>query len=1189
MDKLWRALEGDLARVEEVARAERDVLVTGAVGAGVYFLLHRLASRAEAPVVFLAENNQAASRAAFYARAVSRLVAGREPTESEYAVFPDYEPSNLIDYQDPDISLVEARNRVFEAVAAGTAKVVFTPLRALIRYALPPDVFYSGFIRLTTERLGGVTPAAYASRIPLSALSERLTTLGYERTGMVVEEGQFSLRGGLIDVFAVGEDLPVRIDFFGDEIDDMSFFDPVSQRSLSRLTRFTVLPYKAGTIALTRERQAAIAGKFAKYKKTGRDVSESAMERIVEIVEGDLGAMKDGAVPPRAGFYTEFAGGPFTTLLDYLPAGFTVVLAEENLVLNETLSYLRFWENRFADWKRNGYSFLDVTDYYKVSAVTHEALREALESSVRGRTVVRATAFGAMNGDKSARATFPWGLEFLPHQRWLSTKLAETIKAEGLADDAVIVTNFASRIREMLAESEVYANVHPGVLPQGFRHPSGLHLLTDHEMFGEVEIAERAPGRFSPKTALKSKDELKFGDFVVHVDYGVGKFIGLTENKIGGVVKSYVEIEYDEGDKLYVPVEQLDRLRIYRFDGSAPKLSNLNRDLWRRTKAKVKAETEEIALRLLDLYKKRKLLRGIEFSPTTVWESEFEEGFPYEMTSDQARAWEEVVRDMESPRPMDRLVCGDVGFGKTEIALRSAFKAVVDGRQVLLLCPTTILADQHFHTFRRRFKPFPFKVELLSRFRTKKEQAEVLRGLAAGTVDVVIGTHRILSKDVQVKNLGLLVVDEEQRFGVMAKEKWKEKHTGVDVLTLTATPIPRTLHMSLIGIRDISLIETAPVERKSVKTYVGEHDPLLVRDAILREVGRGGQVYFLHNRIEDIEVVKKRIQALVGDARISVAHGRMSEAKLEEIMNQFAIGAAEILLSTTIIENGLDIPNVNTLVVDGAENLGLAQMHQLRGRVGRSHQQAYAYFFHAPERVLTHESQSRLHAIYNYAYLGAGYEIAQSDLRIRGAGNVLGEEQHGLAKQVGFDYYCEILARSINSLKVGEDGLGAPADFEEQPSCIIDVPIPAFIPPTYIDDLILRLDVLRNIAALRDEASIRDYESEIEDRFGRVPAEVENLLKIISLKNLATQIGIKAISHNRIKNNFRLTFAEADGPWFRTITLVDGAATLAEKESLDLAIPLSADVVTKLEDFLKRLFLIRPAQEKRPRAALGQG
>jgi transcription-repair coupling factor (superfamily II helicase) len=1162
--------------------------VTVAVGAGVYFLLHRLVERGDRPIVFVAENNQAASRAAFYARAVSRLVAGSEPSESEYAVFPDYEPSNLIDYQDPDVALVEERNRVFEAVAAGTAKAIFTPLRALLRYALPPDAFYAGFIRLTTERSSAATPAAYASRMQLSALSERLSALGYERTGMVVEEGQFSQRGGIMDVFAVGEDLPVRIDFFGDDIDEMSFFDPVSQRSLSRLTRFTVLPYRAGAIALTPERQAAVAGKFTKYKKTCRDVFESALERIVEIVEGDLGAMKDGAVPPRAGFYTEFAGESFTTLVDYLPGKFTVVAAEENLVLSETLSYLRFWENRFADWRRNGYSFLDVTDYYKVPVVTLDALRDAFESSVRGKGVFRATAFGAPNGDKSARPAFAWGLEFLPHQRWLSTKLAETLKTEDLADDAVIVTNFASRVREMLAESEVFANVHAGVLPQGFRHPSGLHLLTDHEIFGEVEIAERAPGRFSPKTALKSKDELKFGDFVVHVDYGIGKFIGLTENKIGGVVKSYVEIEYDEGDKLYVPVEQLDRLRIYRFGDSAPKLSNLNRDLWRRTKAKVKSETEEIALRLLDLYKKRKLLRGIEFSPTTVWESEFEEGFPYEMTSDQAHAWEEVVRDMESPRPMDRLVCGDVGFGKTEIALRAAFKAVVDGRQVLMLCPTTILADQHYHTFRRRFKPFPFRVELLSRFRTKKEQTEVLRGMAAGTVDVVIGTHRILSKDVQVKNLGLLIVDEEQRFGVMAKEKWKEKHPGVDVLTLTATPIPRTLHMSLIGIRDISLIETAPVERKSVKTYVGEYDPLLVRDAILREVGRGGQVYFLHNLVEDIEVAKKRVLALAPDARISVAHGRMSESRLEEIMNQFAIGASDILLSTTIIENGLDIPNVNTLVVDGAENLGLAQMHQLRGRVGRSHLQAFAYFFHAPERILTRESQSRLRAIYNYAYLGAGYEIAQSDLRIRGAGNVLGEEQHGLAKQVGFDYYCEMLARSINSLKVGEEGLGASADFEESPSCVIDVPIPAFIPPTYIDDLILRLDVLRNIAALRDEASILDYESEIEDRFGDVPPEVENLLKIISLKNLATQLGIKSISHNRVKNDFRLTFDEADGPWFRKITLVDGVAKLAEKDSLDLAIPLSADVVTKLEDFLKRLFLIRPPREKRTSAPAGK-
>jgi transcription-repair coupling factor (superfamily II helicase) len=602
-------------------------------------------------------------------------------------------------------------------------------------------------------------------------------------------------------------------------------------------------------------------------------------------------------------------------------------------------------------------------------------------------------------------------------------------------------------------------------------------------------------------------------------------------------------VEYAGRDRLFVPVEQLDRLRRYSYDGTEPKLNSLGKEQWRKTKEKVRQDTIELAKRLLSLYKARRTRAGYSYSERTVWEDEFAEGFPYNMTEDQLSAWRAVERDMEAAKPMDRLLCGDVGFGKTEIALRAAFKSCVDERQALVLCPTTVLADQHYHTFSRRFKPFPFRVAQLSRFQSKAEQKDTIAKLHEGRVDVVIATHRALSKDVGFKRLGLLVIDEEQRFGVTQKEKMKMRWTDVDVLAMSATPIPRTLHMSLIGLRDISLIETAPIARKPVKTYVGEHDEIMVREAILRELGRGGQVYYLHNRVQDIERVKQELERLIEDEKVVIAHGQMREDKLEEVMRAFSLGAYKIMLATTIIENGLDIPSVNTMVVSHAENLGLSQMHQLRGRVGRSAVQAYAYFFHQPNRILSEEAQNRLHAIYNYAYLGAGYEIAQSDLRIRGAGNLLGEAQSGLAKAVGFEYYCELLARSISDVKALDE-----ADIEEwedtplageRPGAQVDLPLPCFIPDDYISDPVLRLDILRDLAALASEEALAEFAAALADRFGEPPPEVHNLLLVVRIRNLAAGLGIQRVSFNRGRGNFELRLYDDEGDWHRSAPLVD--------------------------------------------------
>jgi len=609
------------------------------------------------------------------------------------------------------------------------------------------------------------------------------------------------------------------------------------------------------------------------------------------------------------------------------------------------------------------------------------------------------------------------------------------------------------------------------------------------------------------------------------------------------VEKSFVEVEYAGRDRLFVPVDQLDRLRRYTYDGSEPQLNHLGRETWKKTKEKVQRDTLELAKKLLSLYRSRMLKHGYAFGPSTTWQDEFADGFPYRLTEDQLAAWRDVERDMEADKPMDRLVCGDVGFGKTEVAMRAAFKACVEEKQVLVLCPTTVLADQHYRTFSRRFKPFPFKVGLLSRFQSKAEQQDTLEQMRTARIDVVIATHRALSKDVEFSRLGLLVIDEEQRFGVKQKEALKLRWPDVDVLAMSATPIPRTLHMSLIGIRDISLIETAPVARKPVKTYVGEHDDLLIKEALVRELGRGGQVYYLHNKVADIEKVKQQLERLLPDRKVLVGHGQMREDRLEEVMHAFSLGAYKVLLATTIIENGLDIPTVNTIIVDNAEYLGLAQMHQLRGRVGRSAVQAYAYFFHSPNRVLTEESQNRLHAIYNYAYLGAGYEIAQSDLRIRGAGNLLGAAQSGLARQVGFEYYCELLARSVSDIKALDE-----ADIEEwedrpllaeRPGTQIDMPLPAYIPEDYIDDPVLRLEMLREIAALDSEESVERTTADLEDRFGPLPGAVHNLLQVIKLKNAASAIGLERLNYDRVGESFTFKFFEDEPDWYKRAPLVD--------------------------------------------------
>jgi transcription-repair coupling factor (superfamily II helicase) len=1141
-------------------------------GSARQFLLSYLAfAKRVSPVLIVCESNREAERMRAHCIAAYRLYSGKVEDEKDFLVYPDFEPSNLFDFTPPDVDVTGARRAAEDALLRGNAKLIFTCVQALFKKIPHPDKVRASRLHLKCGKSAG-----------RDAVCLTLDRFGYERKTMVMEPGEYAVRGGLLDVFPIGDQNPVRIDFFGDDIDEMSRFEPSTQRSFEAAAEAVVLPVVQLDTGDAEDGASKLEKLLAAYLREFAARLPGSAAGLEQAAKEDIARIAENRQSPRYEIYSPILSGG-ATFLDYLPQGALVFVHDETLVSGELKTYERFWRERFREWRKGALTFADFDDYY---AIPDRADAGAVIASVESRPGISTLftssfdrrhlsfegsdlSFGTPSSSQYSLGALPDGLR----------------KLGGGTSEVWIASQFAERLRERLIEEEIaVAAIENAILPGGFTLPGQGMLLTDAEIFGEIEEAVyRKPKRFE-KSGLRSLEEIKVGDYVVHVDYGVGRFVALTDQELGGIKRSYVQIEYEGRDKLYVPVDQLDRLRQYRYDGSPPKLNSLGRKQWQKTKRKVRQEAIKLALRLYQLYRKRERMQGHSFVGVDNWMAEFENGFPYELTPDQYEAWGAVYNDMAAAKPMDRLICGDVGFGKTEVALRAAFLACLNNKQVLVMCPTTVLADQHYHTFRRRFAAFPFRVEMLSRFLSDADQKRIAADIAKGKVDVVIGTHRALSADVKFPRLGLLVIDEEQRFGVKQKERLKMRNPGVDVLTLTATPIPRTLHMSLVGLRDVSLIETAPVDRKPVRTYVGEYNETLVRDAILKEIGRGGQVYFLHNRIADIDVFRSELEKLVPEAKIIVGHGRMKEDKLEEIMNAFSMGAYNILLATTIIENGLDIPNVNTLIVQHAEYLGLSQMHQLRGRVGRSHVQAYAYFYHDPARSLSEDAQSRLHSIYNYAYLGAGYEIAQSDLRLRGAGNVFGEEQSGLAATVGFDYYFEMLTNSMEKLKEELDSEGEFSEdefldaMEEEPEgCMIDIPISAYIPHDYIEDSIIRLDILRRIARLKD-GEVNDLRTELEDRFGALPAEVENLIGGIEVKIAAEACGVSNIEYLPAREKFKFKFHSGRPAWANRITLLDGKAEVSTDGSILFALRMGEDALDKIKVFLGRM---RALAEKR--------
>ncbi len=1051
------------------------------------------------------------------------------------------EPRTALAYERSELVRDESAARVAALAAWGTgrARVLVASVQALLQPTLGRDDLPA-------------TPRAIrvGDRQVQGSLLAELLRLGYEPVIEVAGRGEFARRGGLVDIFAAGADLPVRIEFFGDEIDSLRRFDPTDQRTVGPAELVELLPASefllpAGGTAGIRARLGPLAGRLP--ERLAADLARFEGADEVAAASGTRALEAGDAAEVWAAILCPATG------IDHLPPGTLLVLDEPG----DVASSAEFLWEQAAERRRD---LIAAGELPREWPDAYAGPRDWKARLVRGRTLELTWEPGPVDAIGGAAATedpFGWREPMLPPgrsaslpraiERWRAGRPATVPIAEEEADDArpavppgivasrlapgakqtpapriVLASDQAPRLSELLGQAGIPAGVtfHPAVAPPpgavtlvgrslnaGFAGgPDGLVLVTDRELFGAVRVRRpKALRRVVPRDIL---ERLTPGDLVVHVDHGIGRYERMLRRGSDGGERDYLEIAFAGTDRIFVPVEQISR--VSRYAGAErPGLSKLGGGDWARTKARVRKAVSDLAEELLELYAARAAAEGHAFPPDTPWQQELEASFPYEETPDQQRAIIEVKADMEAGRPMDRVVVGDVGYGKTEVALRAAFKAIQDGRQVAVLVPTTILADQHLRTFAQRFAAFPITVRLLSRSVPPHEQAATLAGLVAGSVDLVVGTHRLLSKDVVIRDLGLLVVDEEQRFGVAAKERLKQLRREVDVLTLSATPIPRTLNLALVGVRDLSVIETPPEDRLPIQTRVAEASAGLVKDAVLRELDRGGQVFYVHNRVETIEAQADQLRRLLPGARIVVGHGQMDERLLEEVMRTFAGGQADVLVCTTIIESGLDIPNANTIVIDRADTLGLAQLYQLRGRVGRSSRRAYAYLLYRRRDRLSDEARKRLQAIFNASELGAGFQIALSDLEIRGAGNILGGEQSGHMAAVGFDLYTRLLAEAVEERKATWEGrapLLAPA------GATVDLPVDAHLPDAYVPDEAAKLELYRRLARARTPGDLAAFRQEVADRFGPPPPAVIRLVEVAELRLAAEAAGITSLA-----------------------------------------------------------------------------
>jgi len=1020
-------------------------------------------------------------------------------------------PANELIAAEMGVASPELRAQRIEVLNALLSKkncLVVVPMAGL-RKILPPKPVWEKY-QLYFE---------VGKEIQLDHVLEMLAEMGYNRSDMVDAPGDFSLRGGILDIYPLTEEDPIRIELFDTEVDSIRTFSADDQRSRKKLSAASIGPATEFLAGRGMLQKAAAAVQDGLSKTLSKIKDEKVKQNLAQNIGFDIEKLKNGEKPEQIFKYLSILYGRPASLLDYVDESGILFLDEFSRVkeIQERL------EREEAEWYtamvEDGEMIYDLSVSHSLDNLLAEKKLKKIYLSLFLRHIQNTNPQNIVNIACKPMQTFHGQMHVLKAEieRWKKGNF--TVIFLGADEER------AEKLRSVLEDYEVEAavvsagqsliphriQVAEGSLNTGFELPMfKLAVITEEELFNKKAKKRARRQKLSNAERIKNYSELNVGDYVVHVNHGIGKYLGIVTLEINGVHKDYLHIKYQGSDKLYVPVDQIDLVQKYvGSEGKEPKIYKLGGSEWKRVKRKVQSSIQDIADDLIKLYAEREASTGFAFSPDGDMQREFEAAFPYKETEDQLRSIQEIKRDMEKSKPMDRLLCGDVGYGKTEVAIRAAFKAIMDGKQVAMLVPTTILAQQHYETVTERFQDYPIKVGMLSRFRTRKEQNETIKGLRNGTIDMVIGTHRLLSKDIQFHDLGLLIIDEEQRFGVSHKEKIKKLKTNVDVLTLTATPIPRTLHMSMLGVRDLSIIETPPENRFPVQTYVLEYNNNIVREAIERELARDGQVYFLYNRIEDIERKAEEISMLVPDARVAYAHGQMTEAQLETVIFGFLEGEFDVLVTTTIIETGVDIPNVNTLIVCDADRMGLSQLYQLRGRVGRSNRVAYAYFTYKKDKVLAEASEKRLQAIKEFTELGSGFKIAMRDLAIRGAGNLLGAQQHGFIDSVGFDLYSQMLKEAIEARK-GTDG-----EAEKLPPFEVELDIDAYIPDAYIKDGYQKIEMYKRFRGIETMEDIEELKGEMIDRFGDYPQQVSDLFTIAEMKVYAKDAMLSSIKQNK--------------------------------------------------------------------------
>jgi transcription-repair coupling factor (superfamily II helicase) len=1143
--------------LDGIKRGFAEQMVYGASASLKSFVMAGLREKTQRPCLIITSTVQQAER--------TREDLATWLNDEDVVLFPpmEYMPFEVVAHS-PEV--VGQRLYVMERLARGENLVVVAPATALYRSLTPRKVFGEALLRLKADQ-----------PIGRDELLARLVRQGYERVDMVEGKGHVAVRGEIVDVFPLSADYPLRIAFWGDVIDEIRRFDPASQRTMDKVEQVAVGPARefilpegdltwaaekirrdldqtVGRLRRLREKQATAAeadpdteapapakGKRKQVPKVLFDAGDAGA-KLQERVESHLAKLDEGIYFEGLEQYANFFYDHLETLLDYFPER-PLVLVDEPARIRDASGEM---ETRDADrqvtmMEKGGLLPGQLGLYLNFTELFHRARQQtAVYFSALGRAVpgIRPQNEVGISATNMQEFHGQWPMFHEELVRWRKQNYR-----------IVILTSTEERqqrLRELMRDADIESAAGSGTIPApmqgatwvgvgtlegGFQWPGQrLVVVTDGEIYGRVKRRRKATagpaGQAGPAgpssrevARVVSYQDLKIGDYVVHINHGIGKYLGVQSEEILGATRDYLVIKYEGTDRLKIPTEQIDQIQKYvGSEGHEPKLNRLGGSEWAKVKSRVKESIREMAAELLRLAAIREAQPGYASPPDTVWQQEFEDAFPYEETPDQLKAVREIKADMEQGRAMDRLLLGDVGYGKTEVALRAAFKSAADGRQVAILVPTTILAQQHFATCKTRMEGFPINVAVLNRFKSPKEQAEILKGLADGSIEVVIGTHRLLGEDVKFKDLGLLVVDEEQRFGVQHKERIKQMRANVDVLTLSATPIPRTLHMAMVGMREMSVITSPPEDRYPVETFVAEYDEELIRDAVGRELARGGQTFFVHNRVQTIDKVAATIQRLVPEARVAVAHGQMKEDKLEQVLLDFLDGEYDVLIATTIIENGVDIPQVNTIVVDDADRLGLSQLYQLRGRVGRSNRLAYAYFLYKRDKVINEVAEKRLRAIKDFTELGAGFKIAMRDLEIRGAGNILGPEQHGFIITVGFDLYTQLLEEAVQELKGAQ-----PTVREIQPN--IELQVDAFISDQYVADARQKIDAYKRIIAIRTLADAEDVAEELVDRFGSLPDPVKNLLDIARLKVQCIDAGITSIS--QIKDQVTIKFIPA--------------------------------------------------------------